>query len=269
MNKSRSKKLVLNFLALLFFSITSSPIYAKTIVLGTTEWPPYVQNSSNKGYAYDIVYAAFKAAGYNDIRIIFMPWTDAEKAVNDGQLDGIFPEYYSHERKTSVIYSDPFSDSPVGFYKKLSSGIHYPNSHPDKKVLSTLQKMHKYRFGVVKGYVNIAAFDNDKNLEKIYVESDLDNLKQLYQGNVNLIFIDKYTAEYLLHHQLSSDYSDQLVFMNPPLGYKKLYVAISKKAPNARNIAEDFNEGLKKIKENGTFTKIIDLDAETVDDNIV
>lgn len=237
-------------------------------MLGTTEWPPYVQNSANKGYAYNIVLAAFKAAGYDDVRIIFMPWLDAEKAANEGQLDGVFPEYYSKERTQTVTYTRSFSESPIGFYKKLNSEIHYPNKHPEKDILATFNTLKHYRFGVVKGYVNIPALDNNNQLQKVYADSDVGNLRQLYEGKVDLVFIDQYTAEYLLHHQLSPDYSEQLVFMSPPLEHKKLYVAISKKNSQNQVIAKAFNRGLAIIKKNGSFSKIIDQDAETVDDSV-
>lgn len=265
MNKQHSKNFFLVFFSLIFLSLSAQ---AKTIVLGTTEWPPYVLNSFNKGYAYEIVAESFKAAGYDDVKIIFMPWADAEKALNEGQLDGIFPEYYSEKRAKHVIYTAPFSDSPVGFYKKIGSGIHYPNNNPDKDVSATLNGMKKYRFGVVTGYVNLAPFDSNPQLDKIFVDSDLANLTQLYEGKVDLIFIDKYTAEYLIYHKLPSDYSEQLVFMDPPLGYKRLYVAFSKKNNDAHKVATEFNTGLERIKKNGIFAKIIDRDAEIADEHI-
>lgn len=252
--------------ALSFFSFFA---YAKTLVLGTTDWPPYIENNPTyKGYAYEIVKAAFNAAGYNDVKIIFMPWVDAERAVNEGQLDGIFPEYFSSVEKNTVDYTHPFSESPVGFYTKRQSNLRYPTANPEKHLQSTLETMKNYRFGLVEGYVNISALDQDTQLNKIYADSDLNNLKQLYDGKVDLAFIDKYTAEYLLNHILSPNYNQQLVFMSPPLGYKKLYVAISKKNPEAQQIVADFNQGLKTIKKNGIFARIMDRDAEITKEHI-
>jgi ABC-type amino acid transport substrate-binding protein len=257
------KKILLIFLLPFFFTLS----YAKSIVLGTTEWPPYVQdNPEHKGYAYEIVLAAFKAAGYNDVKIIFMPWDDAIKAVNEGELDGIFPEYFSEKRNKDIVYTHSFSDSPLGFYKRINSGIEYPNVHPDKNLMQTLNAMKNYRFGVVKGYINISAFDKNHHLTKVYADSDAENIEQLYNEQVDLALIDQYTAEYLLYHKLPSNYKDRLVFMNPPLGYKKLYVGISRKIEASAKIVHDFNMGLDVIKKNGLIEKIIDRDAEISDD---
>ncbi len=258
-----NKKYLLLFLLPLFFTVS----YAKSIVLGTTNWPPYVQdNPEHKGYAYEIVLAAFKAAGYNNVKIIFMPWDDAVKAVDEGELDGIFPEYFSKKRKKEILYTQSFSSSPVGFYKRVNSNIKYPSAHPDKNVADTLKKMEKYRFGVVKGYINMADFDKNRHLIKIYADSDEENLKQLYEERVDLAFIDQYTAEYLIYHKLPANYKEHLVFMQPPLGYKKLYVGISRKIDANTKIAADFNKGLKIIEKSGLLEEIIDRDAEIADD---
>lgn len=257
------KKILLCFFLPFFFYVAQ----AKSIVLGTTDWPPYVQdNPEHKGYAYEIVLAAFKAAGYDDVKIIFMSWEDAVKAADEGELDGIFPEYFSVKRNSTILYTHSFSDSPIGFYKRINSNIQYPNAKPSKNVAKTLEKMEQYRFGVVKGYVNVSAFDRNKDLIKIYADSDADNLTNLYEGRVDLAFIDQYTAEYLIYHQLPSNYKDQLAFMNPPLAYKKLYVGISRKKDAYAEIAADFNMGLEKIKQSGLLEEIIDRDAEIADD---
>lgn len=255
------------FLLIIFLPFFFLVAQAKSIVLGTTDWPPYVQdNPEHKGYAYEIVLAAFKAAGYNEVKIIFMPWDDAIKAVEEGELDGIFPEYFSEKRNKEILYTHSFSESPIGFYKRVNSDIVYPTSHPEKNLSQTLSYMNKYRFGVVKGYVNISAFDKNKHLVKIYTDSDAKNLQQLYEERVDLAIIDQYTAEYLLYHQLPSNYKNNLVFMNPPLGYKKLYVGISRKNESASKIADDFNKGLEIIKKDGLFDQIIDRDAEVAED---
>mgnify|MGYP001810005454 CR=1 FL=1 len=125
--------------------------------------------------------------------------------------------------------------------------------------------MQQYRFGVVTGYINFTAFDQNNHLKKIYVDSDEDNLKQLYEGKVDLALIDQYTAEYLLYHQLPPNYKDELVFMTPALGTKKLYVGISRKKDAYPEIVDDFNKGLEIIRKNGLLDKIIDRDAEIAD----
>jgi polar amino acid transport system substrate-binding protein len=262
---SNKREFLFFVFTLLFFS---SSLYAKTIILGTTHWPPYVQNSENKGYAYEIVMAAFTQAGYDNVKIIFMPWTDATEAVNSGQLDGIFPEYFSEDRRKNILYTDSFSESPLGFYKRLHTDVHYQNTNPTKNLKNTFDEMTQYRFGVVKDYVNFSVFDNDSALHKIYADSDLDNLNQLYMGKVDLILIDQHVAEYLFYHQFPLEYRENLMFMPPALITKKLYVGISKKNVNAGTIIDDFNKGLSAIKKNGVFNQIIGRDAELTDEHI-
>jgi len=261
------KKVLFCFLLYLLSFLHIPLSYAKTVTLATTVWAPYVREGVYKGYAYEIVIAAFKQAGY-DVRVVFMPWDNAVRAVNDGQVDGLFPEYFSKRRLKTIIFTEPFSGGPLGLFKKVNSGIHFPVSNPNRDQKLTFDEMKKYRFGVVRDYINTEAFDNAHNLKKVYAASDEENLRNLYEGKVDLVFIDKYTAEYLLYHVLPVEYREQMVFMQPPLGYKKLYVGISKKVSNANQLVKDFNKGLSEIKKTGILNKIIDRDAQFEDDRV-
>jgi polar amino acid transport system substrate-binding protein len=50
--------------------------------------------------------------------------------------------------------------------------------------------------------------------------------------------------------------SSLIEFIQPVLAMNKIYVAISKKAPDADLKLIDFNQGLRKIYINGAFRKI-------------
>lgn len=231
------------------------------ITIATSTWEPYVSDDpAYHGYVYEIVRNAFETAGY-DVDIKFMGWDKAERALKLGLVDAIFPEYYSKDRSAQLIFSDPFSGGPIGFFKISGSKIEFPNKQPTKNLRATLGKMRHFRFGVVKGYSNVAAFDDNETLIKRYVDSDRANLEQLYAGQVDMVIIDKYTAEYLIKHELPWNYQIKLTFMNPPLGYKKLHVAVSRQHTHQHNILAAFNRGLAKIKANGQLSQIIDQDA--------
>lgn len=233
----------------------------KTLNLVTTPWEPYVRSQHEyHGYAYEIVKKALEAKGYQ-VNIQFKPWQQAMQSVNDGQVDAIFPKYITHSESQNIAFSVPFTGGPIGFYKLVGSDIDFPNSKPTKNLTRTFNEMRQYRFGVVKGYSNLPDFDNNPLLTKVVVNSDKENLEQLYAGQVQLILIDKFTAEYILNHQLPWRYQVKLSFMQPALGYKKLYLGVSKTHPNYQQIVNDFNSGLTEIAKNGVLSEIIDRDA--------
>lgn len=252
-------------LIVLFIIVLLSPFQAQArpkVTLATTTWAPYVSAKKDyHGYAFDIVKAAFEQAGY-DVEIKFMPWDKAVVAVRHGKIDGIFPEYFSSNFQHEIVYSEPFSGGPIGLYKRRNSGIHFPLADPAEHQKEVFDAFAHYKFGVVTGYNNVPAFDSDTDLQKIAVGSDADNLRQLYQGKVQLIIIDKFAADDLIAHKLGPKYADALTFMEPALGYKKLYLGLSKKLPNSYRLLADFNEGLQAIKKNGVMASILDKDAK-------
>lgn len=227
----------------------------KEVKLSTLEWPPYIGESlQSKGYVHEIVKRAFEKAGYN-VKITFYPWARALHTASSGESDGLFPEYYDESRLTDFVFSDPFPGGPVGFYKRRGDNIKFtvdPRIDPEK----ALQGLKAYSFGVVRGYINTKAFDEaDYLLKDPIVDDDL-NLKKLFSKRIDLIFIDKYVASYLITEKYPW-MTDSLEFMEPELEIKKLYVAFSKKSPNYLRQKQDFNKGLKLMNESGEIADLM------------
>jgi len=231
------------------------------ITLATSAWEPYVSDDpAYHGYVYEIVKSAFEASGYT-VEIKFMSWHNATRAVELGLVDGIFPEYTSEERSNVMEYSKPFSASPIGLYKLNNNDAQFPNRTPLKDLEKTFDQMKHYRFGAVKGYINVPAFDNNPHLKKHFVNNDKENIEQLYNGKVDIIIIDKYTANYLLKNEFPWNYQIKMSFMKPALGHKNCHVAIPKKIRHHKQLLEAFNKGLVTIRHNGLLGEIIDRDA--------
>ncbi|WP_246841176.1 ABC transporter substrate-binding protein [Hahella sp. CCB-MM4] len=231
-----------------------SKIRVPVVTLATLDWEPYVgQDMDSYGYVYELVTQAFARGGYK-ARTQFYPWARALDTTQRGKVDALFPEYYSASRLGDFAYSDPFLGGPVGFYMRRDSGIEF-SIDPRLDQQSALMGLSQYKFGVVRGYLNTDAFDNADFLYKEEVTDDLTNLQRLYHNRVQLIFIDKFVAEYLINNHLPQ-YKKVLAFLDPPLEIKYLYVAFSKKVPDYEQKLNAFNRGLKDIQRDGTMEDI-------------
>jgi len=240
----------------------------KRVILATLEWEPYVGASmSRHGLTAEIIVEAFKKTGYT-VDIKFYPWTEAMELGKAGKVDGIFPAYHSQSREEHFVFSEPFAESPVGFYKK-STAVAGPNisqlkrgqeiivfpEDPRIDQTKVLEKMKKYRFGVVAGYVNTPEFDAAIFLKKVEVASDVENLINLINGDVDLIFIDRYVAKNIIVKKFPWHLQDY-EFMEPPLAMKPLYIAFSKKGANYEKKLKDFNRGLNIVREDGILKRL-------------
>jgi polar amino acid transport system substrate-binding protein len=233
------------FLALV--ATSSAYAEAKTVTLATSVWPPYVMDdkSPHHGYAYDVVKQAFEAAGYK-VTIKVMQWEKARELAIAGKVDGLFPEYDSSSNLDYFVYSNPFLTGPLVLYTKKDTSLSVPTVNNQ---VEFFKQMKDDRFGVVEGYTNVPAFDNNHQLMKKEVEDDKANLEQLYHGDVDFILIDGLNAHYLLSHELPKEYSEELKPVGPVLAKVCFYIVFSKKASHVEQLNEDFDIGLKKIQE--------------------
>lgn len=225
----------------------------KLVKFGTTEWPPYIgRKLPERGIVTQIVTQAYKRQGY-EVKLFYATWARLLREVKQGDLDGILPEYYSQDRLSDFVFTDPFFEGPVGFLTKKDKKISY-EYHSDLNL--TYDRLKPYKVGVVRDYINQADFDKRNDLAKIIAFSDEDNLKKLHKGEADLIFIDKYVARFLIKKNFPKQ-RNEFEFLQPPLSNNKLYIAISKHAKDFEQKRLDFNEGLKKITKDSTLKGIL------------
>ena len=108
--------------------------------------------------------------------------------------------------------SNSFAEGPLVFCKKKGADVSY----------KTLQDLKPYRIGVVRGYVNTPEFDAADYLRKDIANSDELNLRKLLKGRVDLVVIDKFTAQHILSTAIPEGV-DAIEFLEPHLQEKPLY----------------------------------------------
>ncbi len=245
--------IVLSTLLVLSAQVLSAQ--TKKVSLTTLDWEPYIGDKlPGKGYVYELVVEAFKSEGYQ-VEINFYPWARAVDEAESGKADGLFPEYYDESRMAKFIFSKPFPGGPVGFMARKESKITFPVD-PQKEQAKALQGMKQYSFGVVRGYVNTKEFDAATFLKKDESASDEQNIQKLQMKRTDLIFIDKFVAQYLIKTKFAK-FANELEFLNPPLEVKPLHIVFSKNAPNYQEKTRAFNDGLAKLQKAGTIRTIM------------
>ncbi len=248
-------RLIIAIALLLVVTVAPGVMGQETVRLATLEWEPYITSRrSGAGYVAEVVVETFKRVNYST-EITFLPWARALAEAGHGNYDGLFPEYFNERRMNAFVYSDPFPGGPVGLYKRKDNPAHYSIS-PLVDQTEALRSLQNFRFGVVRGYINTEEFDRASFLKKEVVGNDTSGLRMLYNGRIDFIFIDKLTAEYIIHSQFPQ-YQKDLEFMEPALETKSLHIAFSKQTANSQRKIDAFNSGLKQIIDDGTLAKIV------------
>ena len=236
------------FILFINILLSSAHLFAdsKTVVaVSTGAYPPYYSKEmKNYGFIAEIVKEAFKRSGYN-VEFLFVPWKRALMATQDGKYDALFTIWHRKEREKWFLFSSPLPSNTLVFFAMKKRSISF------QKYID----LQKYRIGVVRGYSIPIKFEK----LGIYLEevtNNFQNMKKLIHGRVDLIVIDKLLGLHLIHTK-HPEYKDEIEWLKPVIKEELQYLVISKKAKNSKNKINAFNAGLKEIKLDGTFEKIL------------
>jgi polar amino acid transport system substrate-binding protein len=245
--------LLVALLTLALALAASAPQGAEPVRLATLEWPPYVgRELPDQGYVAAVARAAFAEQGLA-LEIEFHPWERALELARSGAVDGLMPEYFNMQREAEFEYSAAFPGGPLVLYRRSDADIRFA-ADPMREPERALRALQAYRFGVVRGYVNSAAFDAADYLMKLPADDDEDNLRKLVAGEIDLAVIDRHVAEHLIASR-HPDYAGKIAAMSPPLAEPPLYVAFSRKAAQHRALVA-FDRGLAALAADGRLAEL-------------
>lgn len=246
---------MLKFVSICILSITA-PLYLQSdnvkeqkeiFQFSSLDWAPYIgPDLPNQGYVVDLVKKIYQSTG-NEAKINFYPWARSLHLARTGTVHGILPEYYSEERKSHFVFSDPFPGGPLVLLKLR----HNPNKPKN------IKELKKFKVGVVRGYVNTKEIDETSFPTKMQVENDWSLIVALFKSRIDFAVIDLNVAKYLIKTK-KPKWLKHISYVDPVLESKFLYIAFSKKNKNHKKSLELFNKGLKKLKKTGELDDLLD-----------
>lgn len=221
------------------------------ILIVTGEWDPYVSEKlPNYGPLSELITEICKEA-HIKVKYQFYPWPRTEKMIEDGEAFAAYPYALSAERKSKYLVSDPifFAVNPIMYYAK----------NPKMKkplIYNKPEDLKPYIVGVQSG----SFIENELLKAGVKVEktTDMENsVKKLQMGRIDFI-IDEQVFLYSCVTRVYPNEVDEFKTLSKNFTEKiPNGVIISKKYPNSQELLKKFNEGLKKIKENGVYDRIV------------
>lgn len=230
----------------LWMTIASTySVGGKSIKIVTEEFPPYSysKNGQLTGVATEVVKAVLKQLKMSD-EILVYPWARAYKIALNEKNVLIFGINRTSDRENLFKW--------VGFIASNNLAFFSLQQRNDIKV-NSLNDAKKYEIGLI-----LADFGEQYLLSKHFthisaVTNDLQNLKKLLNGRIDLWLTDEHNGYYVLKENDQNPKNFKIVYdFKVSSG---LYMAFSKKTPDV--IVEEFKQALETIKANGTYTKIV------------
>jgi polar amino acid transport system substrate-binding protein len=235
---------------IIILSVSSLASKGIKLEMVTCSWPPYYDTAKESKHKGDGVFAeltkaAFKRVGY-DINVSYYPWSRAMHLTNTGKFPGLLGPYYSEERAKDLAFTDPVMNTENVFFAKNGRNIRW----------KTLKDLSKYKIGVGRGWAYGQEFDNASYLKKEAVTTVQMNIKKLAADRIDMFIGSKAVVLYEIENNLIKHIGD-FEIVKPSYQVKPLHNAFSKKLKGYKKIIKDFNRGLKLIKKDGTYAKIL------------
>jgi len=227
--------------------VEAKEVNKPTIVLATGNWEPYYAESiPNGGVVTEIVRSAFQRMGY-ELEVKWLPWARAINMAKAGHYDGVLGAWYTKERTQFFTYSEPFFENEIVLFKLKDDPFTY----------KSLGDLKSYRIGVSRNSGPHELLKNElaENLD-IVVSADL-NIKKLIAKRIDLFADERLGIQYMINTQFPK-WREVVEVVKPPLQLNELHILLSKKVENNHKIIGDFNKGLQKLVQDGTFDDLLE-----------
>jgi polar amino acid transport system substrate-binding protein len=209
---------------------------------GLPDYAPFSDESlPGDGFSNDLVVKAMKETGHV-VKIIIVPWARGLAGTINGTYDILPSTWYSAERAKVLLFSDPYTVNRLVFAKPKGSIFEY----------TKLEDLAGKSVGTVIGYAYGDEFLNSRLFKRDPVENTLINLRKVAAGRIDLTLDDELTLQYLIQTKLPQ-LADKLALTSGTLSQKEMYMAFSRRRPDAARLVADFNKGLAEMKADGSY----------------
>ncbi|MDF2571181.1 MAG: transporter substrate-binding protein, partial [Sporomusa sp.] len=212
------------------------------IVAGDENFPPYefidvidgVQ--VYRGFNVDLLKAVALSTGY-EIQFRPMPWADALKALERGEVHAVGGMKYNYERDKVYDFSEAYMINSLAIFVRK-----------DMQAIASINDLAGHKVAVQKdaiGYYRL----KDQPVDVVLTANQEETIALLLSGKVEAAFGNNLTGQYILQRTKQQDH---IKIVGGAIDSEGYCVAVKNGAP----ILTVFNKGLKEIRQNGTYDKI-------------
>lgn len=210
-------------------------------VAGDNNFPPFEYLSSTgvyDGFNIDIMNAITIETG-TKIEYHPMPWSEALVALKTGEVDAIQGMKYSEYREGLFSFSQPYLLSSEGIFI-IKENIY----------IFEIGDLEGRRVAVQKGDIAYDLLSSLQRAKIVTTESQEEAIQLLLQGQVDAFVGNRITGQYFLEQE---DKQSQIKIVGKLLDPADYCIAV---LPQNKELLDLFNDGITKIKNNGTYDKI-------------
>ncbi len=214
----------------------------RTIKIGGDDnFPPfeYVDaNGTYKGFNVDITHAVALETGM-DIEFVPMTWHEATTTLQNGDIDVVQGMKYSKGREELYLFSEPYVKSSLSIFVKKNSAI-----------IISLSDLRNKRVAIQKNDIANNLIEEWMHVDVVETENQIEALELLVNDEVEAYLGNRLVGLYSIQKQ---GYQNVVKMTGGLINAEDYGFAMNKENST---LVEDFNEGLARIKKNGTYDRI-------------
>ncbi len=212
------------------------------------DWYPFTayRDGRIEGMSVDIVRAAF-AASHTDIELRPYPYARCMELTRQGRLPACFntsPDARIAEQ--FLLPEEPLFRGEILLWSRKDEAA----------PVNDLEQLSGRSVAVTLGYEYGQDFDSFTKLKRVEVRRDLSGFRMLERGRVDFTIAYRGTARALFreHPELAGHFTPVAVLHQP-----QLFLSFSRQHPQARELARQFDQGMRAIRANGRYQQILDI----------
>ncbi|MFD0695376.1 transporter substrate-binding domain-containing protein [Paenibacillus sp. GCM10027628] len=207
---------------------------------GDNRFPPFEfeVNGTFQGFNVDMMNALSIETGIT-FEFYPMPWSEALKALEAGRVDAIQGMKYSKERASLYAYSEPYFTSAQAIFVLK-----------DNYSVFSLSDLQHRKIAVQEGDISGEALQRFPAATVLAGENQEEAIQMLLERKVDAFIGNQITGQYFLQ---TDGQQDKVKLVGDPISPTDYGMVVLKR--NERLLAP-IDAGLRKIKTNGTYTKI-------------
>lgn len=223
------------------------PARAEVLVIATGEYKPYCgDNLPHYGFVNHVIEKAFREVG-REVRFEFYPWARSFDLALSGAVQAVSYAYGAGSREREFLLSDPIThERMVVFHRK---GRRMPE-------WNSLRDLHGNVIGVTRSF---AYTDELWDLARQGVftlnvaNTDQLNFAKLLDGRIDLFIAAEMVGYRILRTRFSPNEVAVLASTAKAVVDHHGYLAFSRVAKGGEKLREEFNRGLRILKETGAY----------------
>lgn len=224
---------------------------APTLTFAVGEWCPYTEAAPGEGLAAELVRAACTAAGLAS-EFEAVPWPRAEIMVLNGRSFASFPYPRQTMREPNFLHSDPIIESSVVIVVNRNNprteGFSY-GGNPEA--------FKGYSVGTTEGSIEVAVPLRTAGARVEETPTPDPSILKLEMGRIDFVVDEARVASSAIA-RLYPDGNGALEILPAPFIERIEYGLLASRAfPDAERLLERFNDGLRSIRADGTWSRIL------------